>query len=86
VRHCLAKLLGSCQVPAVDGKIVACPPKYGRLRRTANICRANRGSATVRNPASDLAAGIHFSPSRSFSRIAVAGWQWLRTLTEQGGS
>ncbi len=49
-RHRARKLSGSRHVPAVDGKIIDCSPRYGRLCRAARTAESNVGRGTVRVP------------------------------------
>jgi hypothetical protein len=68
MRHRLPKLFGFRSVPAVDGTITTCSPRWDRFRRSVNVLIANRGSGIVRRPASLLVSLIR---RRAYHR---SGW------------
>jgi hypothetical protein len=54
--------LGSRSVPAVDGNMNGCSPRYGSDRRSVNVVIANAGSGMVRFPAALLVPPILCMP------------------------
>src|SRR6202043_752803 len=62
VHHSLPKLFGSRNVPAVEGKMRSCSPRYGRARRSVNVSIANLGSGRVRRPEAVLVSSMRINP------------------------
>src|SRR6202011_5785582 len=62
VRQSLPKLFGSRNVPAVDGKMRSCSPRYGRARRSVSVSIANLGSGRVRRPEAVLVPSMLINP------------------------